>query len=400
MLSKLIDLFFALQRLLKDILFEDASALDAVREDHYADTVLDASVPHAHVDTLVSPAHHSVPVSLIVQVVALVAVSRFPLEDTRAVLFVAHIHAFVLVALRVSKLICLLFLPLAVAVFEAILELSCVAAAIFPLVLAESLWFALTVLADIAVTVGEEIRAIAFSQTCEPLALILVSVGEDMHTVALGFRVHPLANVGLSVLAFPDSVPVFDALLPLAIIHFAMFPLIDTFAIRFAIFVSPMVRVSIREKFVTPSMPSVLQPFTLVCPTIRVDKHTKAFSLSGCRIKLASIYTVFVLLDAEILQLSDSLIVKFVTDHLIYLNTVTLILKLAVLLTRRSKPLINQLLANTLRHFRVNDCLSDITNKIQGFHGQLGYIRGLLLVELFLRCQLFISGLPAFLRLS
>ena len=117
-------------------------------------------------------------------------------------------------------------------------------------------------------------------------------------------------------------------------------------------------------------MPSVLQPFTLVCPTIRIDKHTKSFSLSGRRIKLASIYAVFVLLDAEILQLSDSLIVKFVTDHLIYLNTITLILKLAILLTRRPEPLINQLVANTLRHFRVNDSLSDIADKIHGFHGQ------------------------------
>ena len=75
MLSKLIDLFLALERLLEDIFFENASAPDAIREHHHSDAVLDASVPHAHVDTLVSPAHHAVPMALVVQVVALVAVA-------------------------------------------------------------------------------------------------------------------------------------------------------------------------------------------------------------------------------------------------------------------------------------------------------------------------------------
>ena len=333
MLSKFVDLFFIFQRLLEDIFLEVASALDAIREDHDTNAVLDASVPHAHVDTLVGPAHHSVPMALIVQVVALVPVARFPLEHSRSVLFVAHVHALVLVALCVAQLICLLFLPLAMAVFETVLELSCVAAAIFPLVLTESLWFSLTVLTDIAVAICEKVGSVAFSQTCEPLALILVSICENMHAISLCFRVYPLANVGLSVLAFPDPVAVFDALFPLAIIDLAMFPLVDALAIRFSVFVSAMVRVSIREKLVAPPMPSVFQPFTLVCPTIRVDKHTKAFPLPGCRVKLASIYTVFVLLDAKILQLSDSLIVKFVTNHLINLNTVTFILKLPILFT-------------------------------------------------------------------
>ena len=72
-------------------------------------------------------------------------------------LFVVFIHAFVGITLCIAEFICLLLLPLAVAMLEAILELACVAASILPLVLAEALGFTLRVLTNIAISVSEEV---------------------------------------------------------------------------------------------------------------------------------------------------------------------------------------------------------------------------------------------------
>ena len=80
-----------------------------------------------------------------------------------AVLLVAHVHALILVTFRVSKVICLLFLPLAMAVLQAVLELPSVAAAVFPLVLTEALRLSLVVLTDIAISIHKKVRAIALT---------------------------------------------------------------------------------------------------------------------------------------------------------------------------------------------------------------------------------------------
>ena len=78
-------------------------------------------------------------------------------------LLVSFVHAFVRVALGLAILISLLLLPFSVAMLQTVLELSSVTAAIFPLVLAEAFRLTLGVLTDIAVSVGEEIGAVALT---------------------------------------------------------------------------------------------------------------------------------------------------------------------------------------------------------------------------------------------
>ena len=78
-------------------------------------------------------------------------------------LFVIFVHALILIALSPAVLISLLFLPFTMPVLQTVIELSGITAAIFPLVLTETLWLPLAVLADIAVAIGEKVRAVALS---------------------------------------------------------------------------------------------------------------------------------------------------------------------------------------------------------------------------------------------
>ncbi len=78
-------------------------------------------------------------------------------------------------------------------------------------------------------------------------------------------------------------------------------------------------------------MTLVLQPLAFVDAAILVDKYAEAFTLA-LWIELASIDAVFVLLDAEIAIFAHLFVVKLIADHLILLNCVTFILKLALML--------------------------------------------------------------------
>ena len=127
--------------------------------------MLDALVPHAHVSAFISPLHNTVTVAFIFFIVAFITVARFPLEHAMPVLLVILVHAIVGVALRVAELIGLLLLPLAMAMLETVPELTSVAAAILPLILAEAIWLAIRVLANITITIGEEVRAVTVTQT-------------------------------------------------------------------------------------------------------------------------------------------------------------------------------------------------------------------------------------------
>ena len=236
--------------------------------------MLDTLFPQSHVAAFVGPAHHTVPMSLILLIVALITVTGLPLEDAVPVLLVCFVHPLVRVALSLAILVGLLFLPFSVAMLQTILKLSSVTAAIFPFILTEAFGLSLCVLSHIAVSVGEEVRAVALAQALEPLALILVTVGEHMHTVALGLGLNPLANIGFSIGALPDTVSVLDTLHPLTVVDFPVFPLVDALAVCFTVLVCAMIRVAIGEDLVSTSMSLVLEPLALIDAPILIHKHT------------------------------------------------------------------------------------------------------------------------------
>ena len=257
---------------------------------------------------------------------------------------------------------------------ETVLKLASVATAIFPLVLSESFRLPIEVLTDIAVAICEEVAAVALSEALMPLTFVFVAVGEHVHAVTLGFAVDPLANIGLTISALPDAVSVLDTLQPLSVVHLAILPLIDALAIGFALLISAMIAVARREDFVAPPVSLVLKPFALVDAPILVYQDTEAFSLS-LWIELATIDAVFVLLDAKFAILSDLLEVKLIADHLILLDCVAVILKLAFMLARRSKAFLEHLIQDGLGHLRVtmHDTIQRLVDHTCGLCCQLGH---------------------------
>ena len=301
--------------------------------------MLDSLIPNPHIHAFIGPAHHTVPVPLIVEIVALILVTGLPVEDAETVFFVVFIHTFVRVALSLAIFVSLLLLPFPVAVFETVDELAGVATSILPFVLSETFGLSIAVLANVAVTVREEVRPVALTETLKPLSFILVTVGEDMDAVSLRLRVHPLTDVGLSIGALPDAVPVLDPFQPLSIVDFSIFPLVNTLAIGFTVFVGAVVRITICKHFETAPMSLVLEPLALVNSPIHVDEHSDALSLP-LLIQLASVDAVFVLLDTKIVTLAYFIVIEFIADHFILLHSVTVVLKLSIVFARRSESLL------------------------------------------------------------
>lgn len=173
-----------------------------------------------------------------------------------------------------------------------------------------------------------------------------------MDTKSLRLRHYPLANVRLSVWSFPYSVSILDPIEPLSVIHFSIFPLINTFTIGFALFMRAMICVSIRKMLITAAMSLVLIPFTFVYASIRVDKDSETFSLSSYFVQLTTINTVFVLFETKVRSLAHYFVIKFIADHFVLLNCITVIFKLTISLTWWSKTLLDQLVSDFLRHKR------------------------------------------------
>ena len=112
-----------------------------------------------------------------------------------AMLLVVDVLTIVRIALRVAILTCLLLLPFSMAVLQSVPELTGVTAAIYPLVLAETLRFTLNVLSDKDVAVGKEVTSISLPQAAVPLSFVFVTVTPDVDAIALRFRVLPLTYV-------------------------------------------------------------------------------------------------------------------------------------------------------------------------------------------------------------
>ena len=78
-------------------------------------------------------------------------------------LLVVDVLAVIRVALRVTVLIGLLFLPFSVPVLQSILKLASVTAAVHPLILTEAFWFSIDILPDEYIPICEEVTSISRS---------------------------------------------------------------------------------------------------------------------------------------------------------------------------------------------------------------------------------------------
>ena len=175
---------------LEDIVLKVAFLLGAVREDHFAISVLNSTDPLALITATVCPIHLSVAISFIFFVLTLVDVSTGPLEHSIPVLSITQVVTFIAVTLRAAGAA-----PLPLAFFHSSLEVAHVARAIRPGVLTFSVGFTIDVLTCVGVAVHENVSACAMLQTPVPFAFIPVAVLPCVHAVAVGFTLMPFANV-------------------------------------------------------------------------------------------------------------------------------------------------------------------------------------------------------------
>lgn len=169
--------------------------------------MLDALAPLALVDTGISPPHLTVPIALILFVLAFVQVSTRPGEDTIALLLIHTIVSFVLVALLLTSTALTTF-PFAFSMLETILKLTNVERAILPGILTFTIWLTVFVLTCVDISISKYVCSLSMLQALLPLALVPVPVLPGVHPVALRLRLPPLPYVGVVIQPTPDSIPV------------------------------------------------------------------------------------------------------------------------------------------------------------------------------------------------
>ena len=154
--------------------------------------MLDAHAPLALIYRAVGPEHLSIPVTLIVLIVALIDVPALPREHSVAIFSIVTILAVVLIA-RSGGI--RLLLPFPLAMLEAFLEVTDIHAATLPLVLSVSVWLATFVRSCKGIPIGEYVSSLTVFEAVSPLAFISITIFPLMDAVPVGFTVLPLAYV-------------------------------------------------------------------------------------------------------------------------------------------------------------------------------------------------------------
>lgn len=79
-----------------------------------------------------------------------------------------------------------------------------------------------------------------------------------MHTVPIRFGLEPLADIGVTKDAFPDSLALFESMLPLAFVDLPVEPNVDTFAVWLVIFEFSLVLIAVGITFESPAIPIIV----------------------------------------------------------------------------------------------------------------------------------------------
>lgn len=263
-------------RLIIDVACEKAGLLCAVLEDHQPDALLQTIVPVAVILCPVRPLHLTVAALLICLIMALVRAAGVPAELTVPIFLVCLVAAFVLITFGVAAL-----LPLSMAIFLPVEELTRIRVAVHPCVLAIALGFPVQIFSDVGVANRKAICALPVAQAVLPLALIDVAIAPIMLSEAVRLVLLPLPSVGISLFfTAPATIAGLRALVPLAVENVAVSPGVLTLAIYAAHLVLAFVDVLITEDLEALPVPLVVAPLAFVDTTGLVNNNAFAMPLA------------------------------------------------------------------------------------------------------------------------
>lgn len=135
---------------------EKTQLLEAIWENHEANTVLDPREPVPSVNVSVYPAHLTIALPDIVYVFAFIDVAALPMKFPVTILLISSVFSFKLIAIpNTSRAVSSfnLFAPLALAMLHSIKEFPRICVSIQPLVLTETIWIAVSILSNVLVTI-------------------------------------------------------------------------------------------------------------------------------------------------------------------------------------------------------------------------------------------------------
>ena len=299
------------QKLNEHVLPEDASLPCSILKDHYSQAILNAVFPLAAINATIGPVHLAVALLLVVLVLALVIAATCPPEFTLSMLHILD----VLTLVCVCHFITARLFPDTFALFHAFDKNPRVSVSIGPAILAVSISFAVVVLAEVNVAVGERVGALAVPQAELPLAFVAVAVGPLVLAVPMRLILVPLADIAVPGHTLPDAVAVLDAILPFAVIGVPVHPSVEALARHFAQVVLAQILIPIAEPLVALPVPLVLHPVALVHAPDLVDTDPGPVPMPVDN--FTAVERLLVTLDREISPRLQLLKVKQIGYHFI-----------------------------------------------------------------------------------
>jgi len=140
--------------------------------------------------------------------------------------------------------------PSPIAIFLPLGEVALVDGAISPDVLAVAFELAMFVVADVDISIGEELTAFAIFEAALPFTFVPVTIPVDVHPIAFTLGVPPLSDVGVALDADPHSVAVLEALVPFTFVSLFTKPSVDAFPMRLSSMEVSFIGVAVLVEFV------------------------------------------------------------------------------------------------------------------------------------------------------
>jgi len=138
-------------------------------------------------------------------------------------------------------------------------------------------------------------------EVVRPLTLILVAVFPKVYSVPFCLRVLPLSNIAVSMDSSPNSMTLFLALPPFAVVNLPFDPFIDPLPLSLVVLEFPLVNVARLISFISLTTPLIAFPFTFVHPhSSVVDHDTPALPLALAELALVD-RAIVVLFDEKAL---------------------------------------------------------------------------------------------------
>jgi hypothetical protein len=101
-----------------------------------------------------------------------------------------------------------------------------------------------------------------------------------MHSITFSLVTYPSPNVAISFYSFPNTVAILFTVNKFTIVNFTINPIINSFSVRFPIFVFTLKSITVGKQFVASTFSFIVDPVAFKYSTCVVDYNSSSMPFS------------------------------------------------------------------------------------------------------------------------